>query len=156
MSDSKLKTESLKKAKSSPEPTPRAGLELGGQAVADAARAREADAPSGSEQRQRRRRKRVRGVGYDAQGHQRPRFLLSFPKDPELAELVRAFEAGDYARVRREAPALAERATEARVRAAARELRRRIDPDPALRYILIAALALLAVLVYWAYGHSGH
>jgi hypothetical protein len=37
------------------------------------------------------------------------------------------------------------------VRAAALELRRRIDPDPLVRYLLALALLLLIFVAYFAY-----
>jgi hypothetical protein len=82
----------------------------------------------------------------DEYGRERPRFVLSFPSNPELDELVRAFERGNYAHVRREAPALAARTTDEEVREAALELRRRLDPDPLLGYLLGVAVALLVFL----------
>src|SRR3954471_965303 len=78
----------------------------------------------------------------NADGRERPRFLLEFPADPELQRLVRAFEAGNYQAVREGAPKLAEQSEDAIVRAAARELRRRIDPDPLMKYLLWVAIAL--------------
>jgi hypothetical protein len=90
----------------------------------------------------------------DADGRERPQFLLAFPEDPELERLIGAFESGDFATVRRDAPALAERAEDPSVRDAALELRRRIDPDPLVRYLLIASVILLAVLVLHAYTHK--
>jgi hypothetical protein len=87
----------------------------------------------------------------DAAGKERPRFLLSFPDDPQLERLIEAFERGDYALVRREARRVAKRARDPEVRAAARELRRRIDPDPLAVYLLLAAVALLLFLIVWAY-----
>ena len=91
----------------------------------------------------------------DASGRERPLFLLDFPKHPELETLIRAFETGNYALVRRDAPALAERTDDPAVRDAAIELRRRIDPDPLYKYLLAASLVLLAFLTAYAYlGHS--
>jgi len=90
----------------------------------------------------------------DATGRERPRFLLAFPEDPELERLMAAFERGDFATVRAGAPALAERTEDERVRDAALELRRRIDPDPLIRYLLLAAVVLLVVLVLHAYTHK--
>ncbi|APR83581.1 Hypothetical protein A7982_08930 [Minicystis rosea] len=86
----------------------------------------------------------------------RPAFARSFPDDPALAALVAAFEAGDYARVRREAPALAKRTDRDDVRAAARELRRRLDPDPLASYLLGIAALLLVFLAgwYWMHAHA--
>jgi len=154
MSDREPKRESAEETAPPAEPTPRGDVDTEDPSVAGVAHGGKEGTPSAPPEP--RRRRRSRGADYDARGRQRPRFLQAFPDNPELVELVRAFEAGNYARVRREAPALAQRTSDARVRAAARELRRRIDPDPALRYILIAALALLVVLVWWAYGHSVH
>lgn len=90
----------------------------------------------------------------DAQGRERPRFLLSFPSDPDLDRLVAAFERGDFATVRADAPALAERTEDAHVRDAALELRRRLDPDPLIKYLLLASVVLLFVLVMHAYTHK--
>lgn len=90
----------------------------------------------------------------DAAGRERPRFLLSFPSDPDLDRLVEAFERGDFATVRADAPALAERTEDEGVRDAALELRRRIDPDPLIKYLLLASVVLLFVLVMHAYTHK--
>ncbi len=89
----------------------------------------------------------------NAAGRERPRFLLGFPQHPELARLAAAFEAGNYALVREEAEALAERAESPAVRDAALELRRRIDPDPLTKYLLALTAALLFCLAYFAYHH---
>jgi hypothetical protein len=86
-----------------------------------------------------------------------PSFARDFPRHPELDALVAAFEAGNYARVRVEAPALAARADEpAAVREAARELRRRLDPDPLAAVMIGLAVALLAffAIYYWTHGHA--
>lgn len=84
-------------------------------------------------------------------GMDRPRFVLDFPEDVELSRLVAAFERGNYAFVREEAPKLAARTDRPEIRAAAEELRRRIDPDPLAIYLLVASGLLLLVLVIWAY-----
>jgi hypothetical protein len=89
----------------------------------------------------------------DVTGRERPRFLLGFPPHPDLARLSAAFEAGNYALVRAEAEALAERAENPAVRDAALELRRRIDPDPLAKYLLALTAALLLFLAYFAYHH---
>jgi hypothetical protein len=93
------------------------------------------------------------GAVLDASGRERPRFLLGFPQHPDLARLAAAFEAGNYALVRAEADALAERAENPAVRAAALELRRRIEPDPLAKYLLGLTAALLLALAYFAYHH---
>jgi hypothetical protein len=91
----------------------------------------------------------------DARGRERPRFLLAFPRHPELERLIEAFESGNFALVRREAPALAERTDDPALRAAALELRRRIDPDPMLKFLVLASIALLLFLTAYAYlGHA--
>lgn len=92
-------------------------------------------------------------VPLDQNGRERPRFLLGFPAHPDLARLSAAFEAGNYALVRAEAEALAERAESPAVRDAALELRRRIEPDPLAKYLLALTAALLLLLAYWAYHH---
>ena len=93
------------------------------------------------------------GAVLDAAGRERPRFLLAFPDHPELARLSAAFEAGNYALVRAEAEALAERTENPAVRDAALELRRRIEPDPLAKYLLALTAALLVFLAYFAYHH---
>jgi hypothetical protein len=92
-------------------------------------------------------------VALDAQGRERPRFLLAFPDHPDLQRLARAFEAGNYALIRAEAEELAERAESRAVRDAALELRRRIEPDPLAKYLLALTAVLLLSLAYWAYHH---
>jgi hypothetical protein len=89
----------------------------------------------------------------DAQGRERPRFLLNFPDHPQLNQLIAAYERGDYASVRRDAPELAQKSQDPEVREAAVELRRRIEPDPLARYMLLAAITLLVFLLYWTYSH---
>jgi hypothetical protein len=90
---------------------------------------------------------------HNALGEERPRFLLEFPADPELERLITAFEAGDFAQVRRDAPELARRTSDEAVRRAALELRRRIDPDPLLLVMLGLSFALFAAIVGWIYSH---
>jgi hypothetical protein len=82
-------------------------------------------------------------------------FAKGFPEDPELGRLVAAFESGDYRTVRDEAPKLAARTDDPRVREAALDLRKRIDPDPIQLYLLALTLALLVFLTAWFYSH-GH
>jgi hypothetical protein len=82
-----------------------------------------------------------------------PAFARAWPRDTALDRLVAAFEAGDYARVRREAPRLARRTESDTVRRAARELGRRLDPDPVAVYMLMAAAALLVFLAGWYWLH---
>jgi hypothetical protein len=91
----------------------------------------------------------------DPRGMERPKFLLDYPEDPALDRLIMAFESGNYAYVRREAEGVAKGASDPAVRDAARELRRRIDPDPLAKYLLALAAMLLLYLVIWAYRKSG-
>ena len=92
-------------------------------------------------------------MALDPSGRERPRFLLGFPPHPDLQRLAAAFEAGNYALVRDEAEALAERAESPAVRDAALELRRRIEPDPLAKYLLALTGALLLFLAWFAYHH---
>jgi hypothetical protein len=82
-----------------------------------------------------------------------PSFAGRFPRDEALDPLLAAFERGDYARVRKDAPELAKSAKDAAVRRAAEELLRRIEPDPLAKYMLIAASLLLVFFTIWYFSH---
>ena len=90
----------------------------------------------------------------DQAGPERPQFLRAFPDDPELRVLVEAFERGNYRYVRDKAEKLAERTSNRAVREAARELRRRVDPDPLARILLVLALLLFGFLLLWTYSQG--
>ena len=92
----------------------------------------------------------------NSDGRERPRFLLKFPDDPELQRLARAFEAGNYEAVREGAGKLAESTADPIVSAAAKELRRRIDPDPLMKYLLWVSLALFLFVVWYTYQGQSH
>jgi hypothetical protein len=77
--------------------------------------------------------------------------LLEFPDDPELELLIAAFESGNFAQVRAEAPKLAARTPSEAVRRAALELRNRTDPDPLLVGMLGLCILLFVFLVAWIY-----
>ncbi len=83
----------------------------------------------------------------------RPPFARHYPRDAELDALLDAFEAGNYARVHAEALDLARRTADPLVARAARDLRRRIEPDPLALRMLAGAAALLAFLTAWFYLH---
>jgi hypothetical protein len=87
----------------------------------------------------------------DAQGRDRPAFLLRFPEDPELEPLISAFEVGNYAKVREQAPRLVERSESLEVKAAAAELLRRIEPDPLVKMLLAVAIGLFFAVVGFVY-----
>jgi hypothetical protein len=82
-----------------------------------------------------------------------PPFTRDYPRDAALDALLAAFEAGNYAVVRRDAPGLAENAEKEEVRWAARDLLRRIQPDPIILYLLAIAAGLLVVLAVWYWSH---
>ncbi len=132
----------------------------GDTAPADAAPEATTEAAEPSGKRKKRKRKKVEepalrnSIGPD--GRERPAFLLGFPSDPELERLMRAFELGNYALVRTAAPDLAEKTTDPKVRAAAEELARRIEPDPLVKVLLGLSIALLVVLTLWAYKTHGN
>jgi len=87
----------------------------------------------------------------NAEGRERPRFLLEFPNDPALQQLVSAFEAGNYRAVREGAAKLSASTEDPIVGAAARELARRIEPDPLMKYLLFVALGLFVFVVWYTY-----
>jgi hypothetical protein len=84
-----------------------------------------------------------------------PAFARDFPNDAELATLVEAFAAGDYATVREGAPALAAKTGDADVKRAAELLRARIEPDPTSRLFFALTAALLVFLMAWWATHDG-
>jgi hypothetical protein len=90
-------------------------------------------------------------ISFNLEGRERPRFLLEFPRDPELQRLAQAFEAGNYQAVRTGASKLAQSTEDPIVRAAAQELRRRIDPDPLMKYLLSVAIVLFVFVVWYTY-----
>lgn len=115
-----------------------------------------AEEPAAPRKKRKKKRKKKRPLmveALDANGRERPRFLLAFPEDEDLQRLVRAFEAGDFSTIRRDAEELAEKSEDPVVRDAALELRRRIDPDPLIKYILLASVLLLGFLVLYVYTH---
>jgi hypothetical protein len=96
------------------------------------------------------------GPELDVSGAERAAFLAWFPEDAELDQLVRAFEVGNYAYVREHAGKLAEKSEDEKVRAAARELLARIEPDPLMKFLLLGAVALLVFLTIYAYQSHAH
>lgn len=85
----------------------------------------------------------------------RPPFAANYPRTPEMDRLLAAFRAGDYAYVRREAPAVAERSDDEGVKRAALDLRRRLEPEPVALYLLGLGVALLLAL-YGYYLQQSH
>ena len=65
-----------------------------------------------------------------------------------------AFERGDFARVRAEAPALMEGDEDEAVKRAAADLRRRIDPAPTSIFLWALGVALLVFLYGFFVSHS--
>jgi hypothetical protein len=80
-----------------------------------------------------------------------PAFARSFPTDPQLDALVQAFQAGNYAQVRKEAPELARSSTSSpEIQGAAKELLHRTQADPLMVWLLVITGFLLATLcLYW-------
>jgi hypothetical protein len=79
-----------------------------------------------------------------------PVFARKFPDDPALAPLVAAFREGNYAKVRRDAPAVAKSEASDEVKSAARELVRRTQADPMMIGLLVVTGVLLVFLtLYW-------
>lgn len=90
---------------------------------------------------------------------ERPVFAQNWPTEPSLEELVLAFAAGNYARVKKEAPARAREAQERgepELAAHFRELGERVSPEPLARALFLAAFLLIAALAWAAYGGDIH
>lgn len=84
-----------------------------------------------------------------------PAFARAYPDDPQLQELVDAFERGAHNVVRDRAEKLAVATSDPEVAKAARDLRSRLEPDPLAVKLLVAAVLLLVFLSAWAY-HVAH
>ncbi len=85
----------------------------------------------------------------------RPPFTAAFPSDPALDALVDAFEAGNFARVRAEVPALVAGTRDEAVKQAARALLARTRPDPLAALLLALSAVLLVLLSAWWITHDG-
>ena len=80
----------------------------------------------------------------------RPSFAAEFPASAELDALVAAFTRGDYAHVRAEGPKLEKTSADEAVRAAAKTLVERTQPDPlAVRLVLLTAVLLVVLAGWW-------
>lgn len=84
--------------------------------------------------------------GAKAKAAPRPAFAADYPRHEGLDQLLVAFEAGNYAFVREHAPRLAEADVAENVRNAAKDLRRRIDPEPTAAYLWALGVALVLLL----------
>lgn len=84
-----------------------------------------------------------------------PSFAKTFPRHPELDDLVGAFARGDYMAIRERAPRLATSDASDEVKRAAEVLRARIEPDPTSRVLFLVAAALLVFLTTWWVMHDG-
>jgi hypothetical protein len=89
----------------------------------------------------------------DADGRKRPEFLLDYPSHPELEPLIDAFCRGNFAWVREHSPRVIG-ATDGPVRAAAEELRRRVEPERIAVWLYLGAMGFLVFVLLWAY--TGH
>jgi hypothetical protein len=81
-------------------------------------------------------------------------FAAAYPRDEALDALVDAFEAGNYERVRVEAPKLAKATDDPAVARAARDLAKRLEADPLAVRMVLGAGALLLFLTYWFFSHA--
>jgi len=77
----------------------------------------------------------------------RPNFAKDYPDHPELLSLVEAFEAGNYRKVREgTARLISDSDIDEDLRAAARDLRSRTEPDRLQIWLLVLAAALVLIL----------
>lgn len=82
-------------------------------------------------------------------------FTRSFPDDSALKQLVVAFEQGRYDVTRKLAQDIIERSPDRRVRQSAKEVLRRLQPDPLAAKVFVLVGLLLVVLSVWAYTNHG-
>jgi hypothetical protein len=87
---------------------------------------------------------------------ERPYFARAYPRDPALEVLIEAFDRGNYAKVRTDARALADRSTDPAVKGAAEDLLRRIQPDSLSTALVVLGIGLLLFLAYSYLGHPPH
>jgi hypothetical protein len=130
----------------------------GRDALAESSERPEAPGVDAPPKKKKKKKKRAEDIPkreeLDAEGRERPTFVLTFPSDPVLDQAVKAFELGDYQSVRIEASKLAEHPNES-VRASASELLRRVEPDPLVKILLAMAVLLFLVVTVWAYRTHG-
>jgi hypothetical protein len=94
---------------------------------------------------------RGEGTAANLPRERRAPFVQALPDDPALRPLIEAFERGDFAEVRKLAPAL-ERSRDPDVRRAASNLLARTRPDALLLLLLAVSVGLFGFLTAWAYG----
>ncbi len=84
-------------------------------------------------------------------GAKRPDFASGYPESETLDVLLRAFDAGDFAAVRKGTSALLATETDDAILEATADLRRRIYPGATAVYILALSVGLLLFLAgyYW-------
>jgi hypothetical protein len=87
---------------------------------------------------------------------ERAAFLDDFPDHPELTPLIRAFEVGNYAALRKLEASLRERCHEPETLDLARELVERTDPDPTAKRLLLLATGFFLFIVVWVYLNHGY
>lgn len=88
----------------------------------------------------------------DRDGRVRPIIVSQYPaSDERLNALVRAFETGDFRKLRVDAKTLLEASPEPEVRRATEDLLRRITPHPLILLFLAAAIALFVTMTIWVY-----
>lgn len=79
-----------------------------------------------------------------------PRFASEYPSDPELLDLARAYERGDFRGVRTEGAKLLQKSPSPEVAAAVNDLISRTAPDRlSIAILAMTALLLTALAAYW-------
>jgi hypothetical protein len=109
----------------------------------------------GVEPRRKAKRSKRREEPREPERQAPPPFARDYPAHPELDRLVGAFTQGNYAAVRTGAEALATRSKDEAVQHAARDLRRRLDPEPTAIYLwgLGVGLSILLYVYYVMHAH---
>ena len=79
-------------------------------------------------------------------------FLSRLPDHPDVQELARLFEAGNYAQLRQRAAQVT--SSDAEVHRAIAELYRRTQPAPLLLWLVLLSGVLLIAVTIFALGHT--
>jgi len=101
------------------------------------------------------KKKRKRRTRKQKAGGRRPPFARGYPPGEDIDTLLEAMRVGNHALVRRRTAELLEQSDDEATKTAARDLRRRLSPDPTSIYLWALGVAL-AIVLYGYYLVQSH